>query len=101
MRGECEVNAGTAPNGRGRGIFFGCSGFRLPARLCDLLGAASDVPRKPFPTWSPFLANGAEVHAGPAGPFAVFRQTGEHRNSVKPWREYDYNWSVYKITSPR
>ena len=57
--------------------------------------------RKPFPTWSPFLASSAEFHPGQAVPFAQFREAGEHRNGVKPWREYDYNWSAYKVTSPR
>ena len=34
------------------------------------------------------------------GPFAQFRETGEHRNKKKVWHEYDYYWNAHKLTSP-
>lgn len=34
-------------------------------------------------------------------PFATFHKTGEHRNNVKVWHEYEYFWNVYQITKPK
>jgi hypothetical protein len=30
-------------------------------------------------------------------PYASFRDAGQHRNGVKVWHEYEYNWNVYKV----
>jgi hypothetical protein len=29
-------------------------------------------------------------------PYASFRDAGQHRNGVKVWHEYEYNWSLFK-----
>ncbi|MEW6758321.1 MAG: hypothetical protein AB1347_08880 [Acidobacteriota bacterium] len=56
--------------------------------------------KKPFPCWSPFLDGPATVyvdrHTGAAK--ASFRETGDHRNGVKPWQEYIYVWEAEKMT---
>ena len=33
-------------------------------------------------------------------PYAVFHQTGTHRNGVNVWQEYEYYWFVHKVTEP-
>lgn len=32
-------------------------------------------------------------------PFVTFREEGEHRNSVRPWKGYEYVWQAHRITS--
>jgi hypothetical protein len=83
-----------------------------------------------FPAWSPYIDDrGADVQ--PSGtlrvlqhqvvkdksgaphdiltaqdtqmgsPFAVFHQTGTHRNGVQPWQEYEYFWYAAQVTQPK
>jgi hypothetical protein len=33
-------------------------------------------------------------------PFATFHKTGEHRNNVKVWHEYEYFWYAHQVTKP-
>jgi hypothetical protein len=33
-------------------------------------------------------------------PFATYYKSGEHRNGVKVWHEYEYYWNAYKVTEP-
>lgn len=33
-------------------------------------------------------------------PFVTFDETGEHRNGVKVWHDYDYVWNAWKIMEP-
>lgn len=33
-------------------------------------------------------------------PFATFHKTGEHRNNVKVWHEFEYFWYAHQITRP-
>lgn len=33
-------------------------------------------------------------------PFAIYYKSGEHRNGVKVWHEYEYYWNAYKVTEP-
>ena len=35
-----------------------------------------------------------------ATPFATFYKTGEHRNNVQVWHEYEYSWNAFKVTEP-
>ena len=35
-----------------------------------------------------------------ATPFATYYKSGEHRNGVKVWHEYEYYWNAYKVTEP-
>jgi hypothetical protein len=59
--------------------------------------------KKPFPCWSPFLEGPgtlyADRHTGAAK--ASFRETGEHRNGVKPWQEYIFVWEAEKMEDPK
>lgn len=80
--------------------------------------------KRPFPTWSPFLSEGAKATRSGVervmtrqrikdgrevavaqdivrgSPFATFRETGTQRNGVKVWHEYDYYWNAHKVTEP-
>ncbi|HEY1463741.1 MAG TPA: hypothetical protein VGF44_10020 [Terriglobales bacterium] len=33
-------------------------------------------------------------------PFAMYHDTGAHRNGVVPWQEYEYFWFAHKVTEP-
>jgi hypothetical protein len=81
--------------------------------------------RRPFPTWSPFLAkdgtarrsgiervlerqktkDGREVSKATdlvrGAPFATFHDSGVQRNGVKVWHDYEYYWQAHKIVEPR
>ncbi|MGC9971913.1 MAG: hypothetical protein ABSE56_15135 [Bryobacteraceae bacterium] len=34
-------------------------------------------------------------------PFAASHETGDHRNGVKPWLEYEYFWNASKVMEPK
>jgi hypothetical protein len=60
--------------------------------------------RNAFPAWSPFLDEPGKVSSGfirraadtlPAT--ASFFGSGEHRNGIKPWQEYEYTWHAEKV----
>lgn len=34
-------------------------------------------------------------------PFAMYHDTGTHRNGVVPWQEYEYFWFAHKVTQPK
>lgn len=34
-------------------------------------------------------------------PFAMYHDTGTHRNGVVPWQEYEYFWFAHKVTEPK
>lgn len=60
--------------------------------------------KSPFPAWSPFLDAQADIRPGAVrqglttlSSTATFAQTGQQRNGVKVWHEYDYNWQAERI----
>jgi len=83
--------------------------------------------KKPFPAWSPFthkpgvvwINNGPKTQKPPeevtqlaqkmgtnistadGSIFAYMEDTGTHRNSVKPWQEYEYVWFVQKLDNQK
>jgi hypothetical protein len=64
------------------------------------------IPPSSLPGSEPAKGKGPEgkkakpkaVHM--TAPYAVFHQTGTHRNGVAPWQEYEYYWFVHKVTEP-
>jgi hypothetical protein len=60
--------------------------------------------RSPFPAWSPFLDKPSEITPGfvrlgldTLSSVASFSDKGEHRNGIRPWREYEYVWRAEKV----
>ena len=40
------------------------------------------------------------VEENSSTPFAFYHKTGEHRNNVKLWHEYEYYWRAQRVTAP-
>lgn len=62
----------------------------------------------PKQTWGDGEGEGAGEEGAPEpptkltmkSPFAMYHDTGTHRNGVAPWQEYEYFWFAHKVTEP-